>query len=119
MKKIVIGIFAAIVLLAIARAQNEAALSTQKTPTSQAPQAGLQQIAPGSVIPVQLSKTLDSKKVKPGDEVAAKVTEDMQSQNGEVIVPKNTTVIGHVTVAQKQPSSRKNPKLASLSIKLS
>ena len=112
MKKIVIGIFAAIVLLAIARAQNEAALSTQKTPTSQAPQAGLQQIAPGSVIPVQLSKTLDSKKVKPGDEVAAKVTEDMQSQNGEVIVPKNTTVIGHVTVAQIRTKQQKESEVS-------
>ena len=76
MKTIVIGIFAGIVLLGVARAQNEAPLSSRETPTRQEAQPGLQQIAPGSVIPVQLSKTIDSKKVKPGDEVAAKVTQD-------------------------------------------
>ncbi len=107
MKKIVMGILAGLVLLGIARAQDETPLPTQQTPTSQAAQPGSQQIAPGSVIPVQLSKTIDSKKVQPGDEVAAKVTEDMKSQNGEVLVPKGTEVIGHVTEAQARTKEQK------------
>lgn len=112
MKKIVIGVFAGIVLFGVARAQNQAALPAQQTPASQAAQPGLPQIAPGSVIPVQLSKTIDSKKVKPGDEVAAKVTEDMTSQNGQVIVPKDTQVIGHVTEAQARTKQQKESELA-------
>jgi 3D (Asp-Asp-Asp) domain-containing protein len=112
MKKIVIGIFAGFVLLVVARAQNQAALSAQQAPTNQAAQPGLRQIAPGSVIPVQLSKTIDSKKVKPGDEVAAKVTQDMKAQNGEVILPKDTQVIGHVTEAQTRTKQQKESELA-------
>jgi hypothetical protein len=111
MEKIVIGIFAGIALLGAARAQNEASLSTQQAPTSQAAQSGLQQIAPGSVIPVQLSKTIDSNKVKPGDEVAARVTQDMKSQNGEVIVPKDAEVIGHVTEAQTRTKQQKESEV--------
>ena len=51
------------------------ALLAQSTPpaasnagTSQAPTAGTPRIAPGSVIPVQLIKTVDAKKAKTGDE---------------------------------------------------
>src|SRR5207245_1069468 len=57
-------------------------------------------IAPGSVIPVQLTKTVDAKKAKTGDEVVAKVTQDLKTTSGEVIVPKDTKVVGHVTQAQ-------------------
>jgi hypothetical protein len=111
MKKIVIGIFSGIVLLGVARgAQNKAALSAQQTPTNQVAQPGLH-IAPGSVIPVQLSKTIDSKKVKPGDEVTAEVTEDLKAQNGEVIMPKDTKVIGHVTEAQTRTKQQKESEV--------
>src|ERR1700757_2488436 len=57
-------------------------------------------VAPGSVIPVQLTKTVDAKKAKTGDQVVAKVTQDMTTQGGEVLLPKDTKVIGHVTQAQ-------------------
>jgi hypothetical protein len=49
---------------------------------------------------VQLTKTIDAKKVKTGDSVEAKVTQDMKTTNGEVLVPKDTKVLGHVTEAQ-------------------
>ena len=57
-------------------------------------------IAPGSVIPVQLSKTVDAKKAKTGDEVAATVTIDLKTNSGDVLVPKDTRILGHVTEAQ-------------------
>ena len=44
-------------------------------------------IAPGSVIPVQLAKTVDAKKAKTGEEVVAVVTMDMKTNSGEVLVP--------------------------------
>jgi hypothetical protein len=69
-------------------------------------------IAPGSVIPVQLTKTVDAKKAKTGDEVVAKVTMDMKTQSGEVLVPKDTKVIGHVTEAQARNKEQKESQLA-------
>jgi hypothetical protein len=68
-------------------------------------------IAPGSVIPVQLSKTVDSKKAKTGDEVVATVTQDMKANSGEVLVPKDTKVIGHVTEAQARNKEQKQSEL--------
>jgi hypothetical protein len=69
-------------------------------------------IAPGSVIPVQLTKTVDAKKAKTGDQVVAKVTMDMKAQSGEVLVPKDTKVIGHVTEAQARNKEQKESQLA-------
>ena len=70
-----------------------------------------QRLAPGSVIPVQLTKTVDAKKVKPGDEVVAKVTQDLKSQNGQVIVPKDTQILGHVTEAQARTKEETESQL--------
>jgi|ERR1700722_11587281 len=68
-------------------------------------------IAPGSVIPVQLTKSIDAKKVKTGDEIEAKVTQDMKSGNGEIIVPKDTKVIGRVTEAQARNKEQKESQV--------
>jgi hypothetical protein len=68
-------------------------------------------IAAGSVIPVQLAKTVDAKKAKTGDEVVAKVTMDMKSNSGAVLVPKDTKVIGHVTEAQARNKEQKESEL--------
>ena len=68
-------------------------------------------IAPGSVIPVQLSKTVDAKKAKTGDEVVATVTEDMKTNSGDVVVPKDTKVIGRVTEAQARNKEQKQSEL--------
>jgi hypothetical protein len=74
-------------------------------------QAAIPRIAAGSVIPVQLTKTIDAKKAKPGDEVVAKVTMDMKTTSGEVVVPKDTKVVGHVTEAQARSKEQKESQL--------
>ena len=79
----------------------------QATQRSASPATGATKIAPGSVIPVTLTKTIDAKKVKNGDEVVAKVTEDMKTNTGEVLVPKDTKVVGHVTEAQARSKEQK------------
>jgi hypothetical protein len=87
------------------------------TPPAQQTQAEAAQptqsnrIAPGSVIPVQLTKTIDAKKVKTGDEVDAKVTQDMKTQGGEVLMPKDTKIVGHVTEAQARSKDQKESQL--------
>lgn len=68
-------------------------------------------IAPGSVIPVELTKTVDAKKAKTGDEVVARVTQDMKTNGGEVLVAKDTKIMGHVTQAQARTKEQKESEL--------
>ncbi len=51
-----------------------------------------------TTIPVQLEKSLDSKKLKPGDLVVART--EIALQGNGVTVPSGSRVIGHVTQAQ-------------------
>lgn len=69
-------------------------------------------ISAGSVIPVALTKSVDAKKAKAGDEVVAKVTMDMKTSTGDVIVPKDTKVIGHITGAQAHSKDQKESQLS-------
>lgn len=84
--------------------------ANSQSASSQAPNT--KRVAPGSVIPVQLTKTIDAKKAKTGDQVVAKVTQDMTSSNGQVVVAKDTKVIGHVTQAQPRSKEQKESELA-------
>jgi hypothetical protein len=85
--------------------------TTSQPSASQAQPAGGARIAPGSVIPVQLTKTIDAKKAKVGDPVMAMVTMDLKTNSGEVIVPKDTKVVGHVTEAQARTKDQKESQL--------
>ncbi len=92
-------------------AQATPAPTAAQATANQEPSAATPKIAPGSVIPVSLTRTIDAKKAKPGDEVVAKVTMDMKSNSGEVIVPKDTKVMGHVTEAQARSKEQKESQL--------
>jgi hypothetical protein len=85
--------------------------SSPQSPATATQPANHMKIAPGSVIPVQLSKTVDAKKAKSGDEVVATVTQDMKTTTGDVLVPKDTKVIGHVTEAQQRNKEQKQSEL--------
>jgi hypothetical protein len=148
MKRILIAVFAAVLLCGIMLAQDatppasSATPSDQQTPSAtpspqQAPQQTPQQppaagqpatphapangtagqasathkVAAGSVIPVQLTKTVDAKKAKTGDEVVAKVTQDLKTAGGEIVVPKDTKVVGHVTEAQARSKDQKESQV--------
>jgi hypothetical protein len=63
------------------------------------------------VIPVQLTKTIDAKKAKAGDQVEAKVTQDLKNGQGQVIVTKDTKVLGHVTEAQARNKEQKESQV--------
>lgn len=117
MRRVLTGIIAGLVLAALCsgqespqnnQPQSQPSAAQPRTPNSEA--NGAPRIAPGSVIPVQLTKTIDAKKAKTGDSVEAKVTQDLKTQSGEVILPKDTKVTGHVTEAQahskEQPESQ-------------
>lgn len=52
----------------------------------------------GTTLNAVLSKSIDSRKVKEGDEVVAKTTTDLKAE-GQRSIPKGTKLIGHVTKA--------------------
>jgi hypothetical protein len=60
----------------------------------------------GTLIPAELSKSLDAKKTKPGDKVEAKTATDLLS-HGQIVLPRNTKITGHVTEAK--PYSKESP----------
>jgi hypothetical protein len=121
MKSLLIGLLAAAVFSGIAVAQGTTPQTGGTPQTQQTPATGpggsasatspTTRIAAGSVIPVQLVKTIDAKKAKTGDEVEAKVTQDMKTANGEIIVPKDTMVTGHITEAQPRNKEQKESEV--------
>jgi hypothetical protein len=86
------------------------AQQTQAQP-SQTGQSATTRVAPGSVIPVQLTKTIDAKKVKTGEEVDAKVTQDLKTQSGQVLMPKDTKIVGRVTEVQARTKAQKESEV--------
>ena len=56
-------------------------------------------VAAGTTINAELTKGLDAKKVKEGQEVQARVTHDVRSA-GRVVIPRGSKLIGHVTQAK-------------------
>ena len=55
----------------------------------------------GTAIPVALSKSIDAKKAKAGDPIEARTTMDLLS-HGQIVVPRDCKVIGHVTAASSR-----------------
>jgi hypothetical protein len=128
------AIFTAALLCGVSLAQDTPpSASPQQSPATQAPSeeqtgqpsssaqrnAGSEEkttteakrLAPGSVIPVQLTKSIDAKKAKTGDEVVAEVTQDLKSNTGEVILAKDTKFVGHVTEAQPRSKEQKESQV--------
>jgi hypothetical protein len=97
----------------IPTAEQPAAPSTpvQATPAQAAPASG-PRIAPGSVIPARLTKSISAKKAKKGDEVVATVTQDLRNNAGTILVPKDTKIIGHITEAQASSKQQKESQVA-------
>ena len=50
----------------------------------------------GTILSVELSKSLDAKKTKANDRVEAKTATDLLA-HGQIVVPRNTKIVGHVT----------------------
>ena len=56
-------------------------------------------LPPGTVLSVELSKSLDAKKSKANAKIEAKTATDLLV-HGQIVVPRNTKIIGHVTEAK-------------------
>jgi len=116
MRKLIPGILVGVVFCALSLAQettppssNETVPQAQESPAQSGAPVSL--IAPGSVIPVQLTRTVDARKAMPGDEVEARITQDLTARNGELLVRKDTKVVGHVTEAQVRTKEQKESQV--------
>jgi len=111
MNKLSTVFFVAVLLSGLALAQD----TSPRSPSTQLPSASPSQapfhIAAGSVFPISLTKSIDAKRVKTGDLVEARVTADLKAADGEIVVPKDTTVVGHVTEAQARTKEQKESRL--------
>ncbi|HEV3040314.1 MAG TPA: hypothetical protein VHA33_21300 [Candidatus Angelobacter sp.] len=61
----------------------------------------------GTCLVVELSKSLNAKKLQPGDKVTAKVTQAVVV-NGKVVIPRGAKLVGNVT--ETKARSKENPE---------
>ena len=110
------AVFCAGVSSAQVATQPQSATGQQGSTTPSVSPAGTQanqnpRIAPGSVIPVSLTRSIDAKKAKTGDAVEAKVMQDLKTATGDVIVPRETKVVGHITEVQAHTKEQKESQV--------
>jgi hypothetical protein len=67
-------------------------------------------IAAGSAIHATLAKPVDARHSKPGDQVMAKTTENV-NRDGQVVLPKGSKMVGHVTEAKIYSRGESNSEL--------
>jgi hypothetical protein len=92
---------------------NASANAAQGTAVSgrdgQAQAAG--QLQAGSTVQAELTKPVDARKNKPGDEVVAKTTQDVKS-NGQTVLPKGSKLVGHITDVQAREKGQQESHMA-------
>jgi hypothetical protein len=74
-------------------------VNAQSQAPSPSSQAAGETLPPGTVLSVELSRGLDAKKSRPNDKVEAKTASDLLV-HGQIVVPRNTKIVGHVTEAK-------------------
>ena len=105
MKTMLLSRLAVVVIAAAGAGQTAPAPSSAAQQGTAPPQDSAAQVQnssqfpAGTIIPAELSKSVDAKKAKAGDKVEAKTPADLLS-HGKIVIPKNTKIIGHVTEAK-------------------
>ncbi len=67
-------------------------------------------LSSGTNVQAELTKSLDAKKAKVGDEVTARVTQDVKS-NGQVAVKKGSKLVGHITDVKTRSQGESESRL--------
>jgi len=73
--------------------------------------ASAAQLNGGMSVVAEITKTVGSKKAKPGDEVKARVTQDVVAK-GVIVVPRDSQLVGHVTEATARSKQDPEARLA-------
>lgn len=116
MANLLSGVIIAVALSGFALAQNTApseinGAAASPTQASVGHEITNPRIAPGSVIPVKLTTTVDARKAKTGEEITARVTQDLKASNGTTVMPKDTEIVGHITAAQARNKQEKESQV--------
>jgi hypothetical protein len=93
---------AIVALAAVSLAQVSATPATANSPAqSGAAKAATSTDGPssGTILSVELSKSLDAKKAKENDRIEARTATDLLA-HGQIVVPRNAKIVGHVTEAK-------------------
>lgn len=64
-------------------------------------------LAPGTLLSIELSKTLDARKSKPNDRVEAKTATDLLVR-GQIVLPRETKIVGRVTESKARGKDSPN-----------
>ncbi|HEX3154623.1 MAG TPA: hypothetical protein VHV32_08365 [Candidatus Angelobacter sp.] len=67
-------------------------------------------LSSGTTLQAELTKSIDAKKAKTGDQITAKLTQDVKN-NGKVVLHKGSKLVGHVTEAQARSKENAESKL--------
>ncbi len=102
------GCFSASVIVALALMSVAQVRETGNAPEAiaeaQAYIAPAKPLASGTFLPVELSKPLDARKSKVDDRIEAKTLTDVLVQ-GQIVVPRNTKIIGHIVDVRARSKS--------------
>ncbi|HYM07326.1 MAG TPA: hypothetical protein VEU11_12265 [Terriglobales bacterium] len=105
----------AVALASLAQVSGEPATANSPEPAaaakSQNPTPSTDTLAPGTLLAVELSKSLDARKTKINDRVEARTATDILA-HGRIVVPRNTKIAGHVTEAKARSKDSPDSKLA-------
>ena len=93
-------------LSVILRAQAPPQPAAVPSSAAQAP-AAANELASGTLLSVELSKSLDAKKLKANDKFEARTAVDLLA-HGQIVIPRNAKIIGHVTEAKAH--SKESPE---------
>jgi len=72
--------------------------------------AAASQLQSGTAVHATLNKPVDARKAKPGDQIVARTTEDIKS-NGQVVIPRGSKLVGHVTDVQARGEGQAESQL--------
>ncbi len=93
---------------------NASATASQETAVSgkngQAQTTTADQLEAGSTVQAELTKPVDARKNKKGDEVVARTTQDVKS-NGQTVLPKGSKIVGHITDVQARENGQQESHL--------
>lgn len=74
-------------------------------------ESGQTSLAAGTTISAELTNSLDSKKLKTGDEVKARTTDALKSADGRTILPRGAQLTGHITQASARGKGQADSSL--------
>src|SRR5437879_349022 len=97
---------------AAVQADKPGANASSNASTSTSAKAGQNSasLSSGTAMNASLSQPIDAKKNKPGDQVTAKTTEATKTE-GNVVIPRGTKLIGHVSECKQRSKEEKESAL--------